>query len=276
MAASCEKYECCSADLSEPSSLVRLPPSPKASSTHLRKCHFDEYKRIAPEMLGQLENMLQRYSGRGIPLPKGLTNLVDDGWPDLEAGTPQCPAPSLQGQPVTPEDFKQCRASSEPMEGFCKQTHPDQARQEDHIPATLASHDQLENSSPDVIQFSLSSKICLESDWLFQRPYSRSEILKWKAVLGAAVRRLQEALARIKTEEAQLKRKGFDRCPILHYYSEPEGEGEGPSPQATLSFWRELLERRPQLLAQRKEKVGEAARPRRKFHCALADGSSLI
>ncbi|XP_013374943.1 PREDICTED: uncharacterized protein C3orf20-like [Chinchilla lanigera] len=288
IAASCEKHELCPHITSEPPSLLRVPPSLKLSKIHLQKCLFEEYKRVAPETLGELEKMLQTYAERSVPLPVGLINLVNDSWPDLAAGTPEHGAHCKQGWPAARGDLKQCKASSDSREDSHKAGQLATAKQEARISASksvkklpLASHDHdahLENSSLDVIHFLTSSQICLENGWLFQRPYSRSEILKWNSVLGAAVERLQEALARIKTEKAQLKREGLNRGPILCYYGEPEGEEERPSPQATRSLWLELLERRPQLLTtlEAEAKAEAKAGPlRRKFHCALADGSSV-
>ncbi|XP_070266952.1 uncharacterized protein [Myotis yumanensis] len=129
-----------------------------------------------------------------------------------------------------------------------------------------------ESHLPFVIHFSLSSKICLENGWIFHYPHTKLEILKWKTVLDIAVKKLQEAIIRIKTEAAKLKKEGFNKQLILRHYNDPKPEAEvDNSPLGSQYFWLELLKGKPQMPA-----VQQDDPAMKKFHYALIDGSSMI
>ncbi|XP_036314598.2 uncharacterized protein C3orf20 homolog isoform X1 [Pipistrellus kuhlii] len=129
-----------------------------------------------------------------------------------------------------------------------------------------------ETELPFVIHFSLSSKFCLENGWIAHYPYSKLEILKWKKVLDIAVKKLQETIIQIKTEEAKLKEEGFNKQLILRHYNDPKDEAVvDNSPFGSQYFWLELLKGRPQMPAVQRDDP-----EMKKFHYALIDGSSMI
>ncbi|XP_036106870.1 uncharacterized protein C3orf20 homolog isoform X2 [Molossus molossus] len=258
------------------------------SKLYLQKNLFEEYKLIAAEILCELGETLQKYAEYNITVPVGTVNLVNYNWHDLIEGAYECETKkstlkrhsTLQSDcnPMTTVDKTNCSRI-----GCCKENHLVKAEKDHHHIASSKSTEKTsvlsqkqycqisQDRLPVVIHFSLSSQICLENGWLCQYPYSKSEILKWKTVLNIAVKKLQGAIIQIKTEEAKLKKEGFNKQLILRHYNDPKAEEEvNNSPLTSPCFWLELLERKPQM-----PEVKEADPEMKKFHYALVDGSSM-
>lgn len=70
-----------------------------------------------------------------------------------------------------------------------------------------------------------------------------------------------------KTEEAKLRKEGFDKQLILSNYNEEE---VNTTPEDSQCFWLELLRRRTNMPT-----IKKPDQNLKKFHYALTDGSSL-
>ncbi|XP_048213987.1 uncharacterized protein C3orf20-like isoform X2 [Perognathus longimembris pacificus] len=278
---------------SESPSVLNLSSNPKGSKMHWQKSLFEEYKLTAPEILYELGKSLQTHAEYKMSIPVGIVNLMNCSWQDLIENTYKCVSTpttlkqdkALQGDSSsnTIIDSNNLKVNNNPKEEFHKENHLVKVKRPHIEPnkslgkMSFVSNSQSsqmcqESNFSAVIHFSLSSKICLENGWISHRPYSKLEILQWKTLLSAAVKRLQVAIIQIKSEEAKLKREGFNKQLILRHYNDPEQEEIESSPQSSQSFfWLELLEKRPQMPT-----VREPDPEKRKFHYALVDGSSLI
>ncbi|XP_012877389.1 PREDICTED: uncharacterized protein LOC105989752 [Dipodomys ordii] len=283
-----EKDKSHSLGFSESPRVLSLSPSPKLSKMYLQKNLLEEYKLTAPEILYELGKTLQKYAEYQMTFPVGIENLMNYSWQDFtEDTTPTTPEQdkALHGDSSSSTiiDSNNFKISNNPKEELHKENHLVKAKKGLHVVPSkpLGKMSFVRNSQSSqmcqesnfsaVIHFSLSSKICLENGWIFNHPYSKWEILQWKTLLSTAVKRLQVAIIQIKSEEAKLKREGFNKQLILRHYNDPEQEEIRSSPQTSQSFWLELLEKKPQMPT-----VREADPEKKKFHYALVDGSSLI
>ncbi|XP_058165225.1 uncharacterized protein [Dasypus novemcinctus] len=292
IATSFEKVELHSFSSSQSSSSTKRPTTFKFSQKGLKKKLFKEYKFIAPEILYELGETLQKYAEGNITFPMGIANLVNYSWKDLTEGSykKKCTfknpvlkqSKALQKDPKskTIVDLNGYKITNYSRKKWYKRNHLNKGEKENHVGMSKSmqnlssvNHPQPSLLSQDsslstVIHFSLTSKMCLENGWIFHHPYSTSEILEWKKILSIAVKRLQVAIIQIKTEEAKLKKEGFNKQLILRHYNDPEEvstDGHGSQ-----CFWFELLKRKPQM-----PKTQEADPAMKKFHYALMDGSSL-
>ncbi|KAM4881792.1 uncharacterized protein C3orf20-like isoform 2-T2 [Thomomys bottae] len=266
-------------------------PNPEFSKTYLQNSLVEEYKLTAPEILYELGKTLQKYVEYKMTFPVEIANLINYSWQDLAEDTYKCVSTpttleqdkALQGDSSTIIDFNNVKISNNPKEEFLKENHLVKVKKGPLVvpsksvgKMSFVSNSQSsqicqENNFSAVIHFSLSSKICLENGWISHHPYSKWEILQWKTLLSAAVKRLQVAIIQIKSEEAKLKKEGFNKQLILHHYNDPEQEEMRSSSQSSQSFWLELLEKKPQMPT-----VREADPEKKKFHYSLIDGSSLV
>nr|XP_020143311.1 uncharacterized protein LOC105877108 [Microcebus murinus] len=287
VAASEKEDEFHSPSISQSFSVPKLSPNLNFSKVHLQKNLLEEYKLIAPEILCELGETLQKYAECNITFPVGVENLMNYTWKDLTEDAHRYVSKAstcgqdkaLQGNSnfMTIVDLIGCKSRSCSRIECHKENHLVKAEKDHHVTPSKSmekisfDNQNQESSLPVVIHFSLSSKICFENGWIFQHPYSKLEILKWKTILSIAVKRLQVAIIQIKTEEAKLKKEGFNKQLILrHYDDEPESERGSVGDPSPPSFWQELLERKPQMPV-----VREADPEMKKFHYALVDGSSL-
>ncbi|XP_053439328.1 uncharacterized protein LOC128580885 [Nycticebus coucang] len=224
--------------VSQSPSVPKLPPKQKFSKIQLTKNLFEEYKLTAPEILYELGETLQKYTKCNITFPVGIVNLMNYTWEDLTEGAhryvskdstlEQDSASQGDSNFMTSVDVIEPQISSCSRKIGHKENHSVKAKKDHDIASSKSMEKTLlvkqnqssenfeDSSSLDVIHFSLSSKICLENDkftlptevnsdkqpeekdWIFQHPYSKLEILKWKTLLSTAVKRLQVAIIQIK------------------------------------------------------------------------------
>ncbi|XP_016018281.2 uncharacterized protein C3orf20 homolog [Rousettus aegyptiacus] len=283
-----KKYEIRSFDISRTPFVSKFSAKSKLSKIYLQKCLLEEYKLIAAEMLYELGEMLQKYAEYNITFPVGIANLVNYSWHDLTAEAYKC---ATRNSMLKKHNASQSRCNSMIVddkisccsrEEYDKKNHLAKSKI-DHAASSkcmektsLISQNQCfqisqDSSLPAIIHFSLTSKICFENGWIFQQPYSKSEILKWKTILGIAVKKLQGAIIQIKTEKAKLMKEGFNKRLILSHYNDTEDKVKlSKSPQHSHYFWLELLKWKPPMPT-----VKEADPHMKKFHYALIDGSSV-
>ncbi|XP_015862414.2 uncharacterized protein C3orf20-like isoform X4 [Peromyscus maniculatus bairdii] len=276
--------------ISEPPSIPKFPLNSKFSKTSLYKTLFEEYKLIASEVLYELEKTLKRYAKNGMAFPGGLINLMTYSWLDLIEDFHENESPKktlerdrdLGGGPSSMSiiSFKECKVHPDAKEHPQEEHQLVKARKISHgahnkllEKPSLLGHPQVSQTTQEscisgVIHFSLKSKFCFQNGWI---PCSKWEMLKFKADLSTAVKRLQVATVQIKMEEAKQKRGGFNKQPVLRHYNDPEEEEEtAESTQEPRVFWMALLVGKAQMPA-----MGEAKPEMKKFHYALVDGSSL-
>ncbi|XP_037369747.1 uncharacterized protein C3orf20-like isoform X2 [Talpa occidentalis] len=277
-----ENYESHSSGISPFYSVSKFSPHLKSAKICLQKRLLEEYKLTASEILNELAEILQKYVEYNITFPVGIVNLINYSWSELTEGAYKCEtkAPRLKKHSILQKestsmpiaDLKEYQVPSSSMEEYHKENKLVQTKHVSVLVKQIPNSQTSQNSSiPAVIRFSLRSKICLENGWIFQHPYSPSEILKWKTVFDVAVKRLQVAIIQIKKEEAKLKKKGFNKPLILHHYNDFEDTMKvGSNSPATPCFWLELLKRKPQLPT-----IKEVDPAEKKFHYSLVDGSSL-
>ncbi|KAG8514013.1 hypothetical protein J0S82_003613 [Galemys pyrenaicus] len=214
-------------------SVSKFSPCLKSAKICLQKSLLEEYKLTASEILNELADILQKYVEHNITFPVGIVNLINYNWSELTEGAHKCviKAPSLKKHSILQRDFrsipiadlKEHQARSSSREEDHKENNMVQRKHASVLVKQKPNSQSSQNSSiPAVIHFSLRSKICLENGWIFQYPYSPSEILKWKTVLSVAVKRLQVAIIQIKKEDAKLKKQGFNKPLILHHYNDFE------------------------------------------------------
>ncbi|XP_006154949.2 uncharacterized protein C3orf20 homolog [Tupaia chinensis] len=292
--ATSEKEGARSLSISKSPDVFKLSPNIKFSKVHSRINLFEKCKLIAPEILYELEETLQKYAQCNIPFPVGLVNFLNYSWQDLTEGAynyvskdpllEEGKALKRKSNSMALANLKERKISNHLRREYHAENHLVKPKKDHHVPSrrsmeklSLVSQNQYsqmsqESDSPVVIHFSLTSKICLENGWIFPQPFSKLEIPNWKTVLGIAVKRLQIARLQIKTEEAKLKKGGLNQQLILSYYNEPESKEESQDLGRSQSFWKELLEGKSlvQMPAVRK-----ADPMMKKFHYALVDGSSL-
>ncbi|CAO2581446.1 hypothetical protein LEMLEM_LOCUS1933, partial [Lemmus lemmus] len=197
--------------VSEPPSTTKCPSESKFSKTYLHKTLFEEYKLIASEILNELEKTLKMYAQDGTAFPVGLLNLMTYSWQDLiEDYFKDEPPKEMVGRDrnsgggptsMTILKFKEGKvnpdAKEHPQEesqlvkaSKCSRVELNKSSERAHsLNNTHISHQTTQGSSiPGIIHFSLTSKLCFKNGWI---PCTKLEIMKLKADLSKAVKRLQ-------------------------------------------------------------------------------------
>ncbi|XP_069846458.1 uncharacterized protein C3orf20-like [Dipodomys merriami] len=209
-----EKDKSHSLGFSESPRVLSFSPSPKLSKMYLQKNLLKEYKLTAPEILYELGKTLQKYAEYQMTFPVGIENLMNYSWQDFTEDTTlttleQDKALHGDSSSSTIIDSNNFKISNNPKE-LHKENHLVKAKKGLHVVPSkpLGKMSFVRNSQSSqmcqesnfsaVIHFSLSSKICLENGWIFNHPYSKWEILQWKTLLSAAVKRLQVAIIQMK------------------------------------------------------------------------------
>ncbi|XP_054297912.1 uncharacterized protein LOC129009278 isoform X2 [Pongo pygmaeus] len=151
-----------------------------------------------------------------ITFSEGTVSLINNSWKDLTEDAYMRASKNsmwmqdhaLQGgcNTMTIVNLLEHKMSRGSREECHQQNHLVKAKEDHHVASTksmekiaLVNHKHgsqisQQSSLPVDTHFSLSSKSCLENGWIFQHPYSKWEILKWKAVPSIAVKRLQVAI----------------------------------------------------------------------------------
>jgi hypothetical protein len=137
-----EKDEFHALNFSEFSSVLKLPSNLKFFKIYLQKTLYEEYKLIAPEILYELGQILQKYAEHNIIFPEGIINLMNYSWQDLIEDTynhaskatkfEQDKSSQRDSTSKTIINLKKFKISSHPR-GSRKENRPVKAKKEHHV-----------------------------------------------------------------------------------------------------------------------------------------------
>ncbi|XP_048466461.1 uncharacterized protein LOC109937756 [Rhincodon typus] len=200
--------------------------------------YFENLQAATPFLLTEIDGMILHCKIAGIPFPRGLENILNYSWNDL----------------INDVSYKRKQWPTAACKRTCVPKKPPQKLSRAHGSVTSAS--TITNSSrtrtrsapiseelkekPNIkvnqrhvsrstvkgftINFSVSSKACLDQGWII-KPYDETIAkLNWREIYTLMLEKLQVENTKINFEKSVMMKYGFDKPVILLHYEEAKIE----------------------------------------------------